>query len=420
MRGVFLGFVGTVAAALVLSACGGKTNSDLFSSGGSGGSGTGATGGSGGATGGSGGATGGSGGATGGSGGATGGAAGAGGGSGGCANPDPNIDYDKDGFTAAQGDCDECAAGTNPGAYDVPGDGVDQDCSGKADDEPTGCDKSIASIDESDPIKGAYAIGLCRIANDKTWGLVSAKYVMADGTPGMNQLSHGILSDFGPNVKVREGTQLLALSSGTARRPSDPGYQDPAGAQMGTTSKVPTGFPVPSAFCPSTTNTDTAANDPAALEVVVRVPTNMQSFSVDFDFFSYEFPLYVCTQYNDNFALLQTPAPGVTVGGSIAFDNDKDAISVDNKLLGVCSPQNAGGATFACPLGTSQLTGTAFDGHAATGWLTTSSGVQPGSEVTLRFAIWDVGDHVLDSTVLVDNFRWHADPVAAPSTAPAQ
>jgi Putative metal-binding motif len=345
---------------------------------------------------------------------------GAGGGSGGCANPDPDIDYDGDGFTARQGDCDECAAGINPGAYDVPGDGVDQDCSGKADDEPTGCDASITSIDDSDPVDAAHAIGLCRMAQGKSWGLVSAEYVKADGSTPMAAASHGILSDFGPNVSVREGTKLLALSSGTARRPTDPGYQDPSGADMGTTSLMPTGFPTPTPFCPSTPNTDNTANDPAALEVVVRVPTNVQSFSVDYDFYSYEFPDYVCTQYADNFALLQTPAPGVTVGGSITFDNDKDAISVNNGLVSVCTAQTAGGQPFACPLGQAQLSGTGFEGHAATGWLTTRSPVQPGSEVTLRFAIWDAGDHILDSTVLVDNFRWSADPVGAPSTAPAQ
>jgi hypothetical protein len=417
MRAVLLGLLGSVGVACLLSACGGKTT-DLFASGGAAGvAGTG-TGGSGGASGGSGGATGGSAGAA-GAGGATGGAAGTGG-SGGCANPQPEKDYDGDGFTAAQGDCDECAAGTNPGAYDVPGDGVDQDCDGKADDEPTGCDASIGSIDESDPVKAAYAIGLCRMANDKSWGLVSAKYVMADGTTGMNALSHGILSDFGPNVKAREGTQLLALSSGTARRPSDPGYQSPAGANMGTSSQMPTGFPVATPFCPTTAATGTTANDPAALDVVVRVPTNMQSFSVDFDYYSFEFPTYVCTQYNDSFALLQAPAPAVSVAGSIAFDGDKDALAVNNKLLGVCAPQTTGGATFACPRGDTELTGTGFESHGATGWLTTRSPMKPGSEVTLRFAIWDAGDSVLDSTVLVDNFRWHADPVVAPSTGPAQ
>ena len=41
----------------------------------------------------------------------------------------------------------------------------------------------------------------------------------------------------------------------------------------------------------------------------------------------------------------------------------------------------------------------------------TTAPVEGGSEFTIRFAIWDTGDTALDSTVLVDNFRWSADPV---------
>ncbi|MBU0675638.1 MAG: hypothetical protein KJ950_13435 [Proteobacteria bacterium] len=39
-------------------------------------------------------------------------------------------DYDGDGFTVSQGDCDDGDSTIHPGATDVPGDGIDQDCSG--------------------------------------------------------------------------------------------------------------------------------------------------------------------------------------------------------------------------------------------------------------------------------------------------
>jgi hypothetical protein len=32
--------------------------------------------------------------------------------------------------------------------------------------------------------------------------------------------------------------------------------------------------------------------------------------------------------------------------------------------------------------------------------------VQPGETFTLEFFIWDTGDGVLDSSVLLDNFQW--------------
>jgi hypothetical protein len=63
---------------------------------------------------------------------------------------------------------------------------------------------------------------------------------------------------------------------------------------------------------------------------------------------------------------------------------------------------------FPCKLGNAELVGTGFEKHAATGWLQTRSNVLPGEELTLRFAIWDAGDAVLDSTVLIDNFTWDA------------
>ncbi|MFM7203210.1 MAG: MopE-related protein [Myxococcota bacterium] len=40
------------------------------------------------------------------------------------------VDADGDGFSEAQGDCDDADANVHPGAYDIPGDGVDQDCNG--------------------------------------------------------------------------------------------------------------------------------------------------------------------------------------------------------------------------------------------------------------------------------------------------
>ena len=44
--------------------------------------------------------------------------------------------------------------------------------------------------------------------------------------------------------------------------------------------------------------------------------------------------------------------------------------------------------------------------NAATGWLLTSAPALNGTIITLRFAIWDSGDAILDSLVLIDNFQW--------------
>ena len=54
----------------------------------------------------------------------------------------------------------------------------------------------------------------------------------------------------------------------------------------------------------------------------------------------------------------------------------------------------------------------------STGWLTTTAPIAPNEDITLRFVIFDEGDGVLDSSVLIDNFQWGAATVMGPSTGP--
>jgi hypothetical protein len=354
-----------------------------------------------------------------------------GGGGGTSCNSGPTEDKDKDGFTVQDGDCNDCDANANPGAYDVPGNNVDEDCNGTPDDTQAACDSAITDVADTDPMNGARAIGLCHqaTAGDKKWGVLEAKYVQADGTPinPAHEDGHGLLTGFGPNVNCQEGVRLLALSSGTARQPTDPGYQSVGGWSTSASSPAPPGFPIDSPACPGVTTSGGPANDPAGLELKIRVPTNAKSFSFNFNFYTYEWPGFVCTSYNDFFVALQTPAPTNAQLGNISFDSQGNPVSVNNGFLEACGcsagpPCSAGGKSFTCSLGTSILDGTGFGDssyvHAATGWLETVSPVDPGSEVTLRFAVWDAGDHILDSTVLIDNFQFSADEATGSSTKP--
>ena len=64
-----------------------------------------------------------------------------------------------------------------------------------------------------------------------------------------------------------------------------------------------------------------------------------------------------------------------------------------------------------------ELQGTAMEGHAGTKWLTTSAGVSPGENVTIIWAIFDMSDGILDSSVILDNFEWNCEggpPVTVP------
>ena len=93
-------------------------------------------------------------------------------------------------------------------------------------------------------------------------------------------------------------------------------------------------------------------------------------------------------------------------------------------------------STSTCAAGAGELAGTGYAGIAdtlchnggdvaatlggATGWLTTSAPIHPGEQFTLEFMIWDAGDGILDSSVLLDHFQWIGQSAGSPGTQPAQ
>jgi hypothetical protein len=359
-----------------------------------------------------------------------------------CSPGGPDDDVDGDGYSPNQGDCEDCDPNRNPNAIEVPtaddAEPFDEDCDGEVDEaEEPPCDVGIP-IDAMDPLEAARAIELCKTSSGPgDWGVVDAKWVVADGGPPPSDpasmtnfhLGHGFLDDFGPNVELRRGDRMLVLSSGTARRPDDPGYQNVQGFTKQYSSGFPQGFPKESPACPGTfTGT---VYDPTGVELTVRTPSNATGLSFDFNFYTYEWPGFVCSQYNDFFIAILDPIPMGQSDGNISFDGQGNPISVNNALLDVCgcpenppSPCLAGGKTFDCPLGNIQLIGTgfgfdtAFQDHGATSWLRTTAPVPKDAEIRLRFAVHDSGDGSLDSTSLIDNFRWVATPGTTVGTNP--
>lgn len=338
-------------------------------------------------------------------------------------HPGFTTDLDGDGFSLAEGDCNDCDPSVGPNAVEMPTQPdetpLDENCNGVLDEALPLCDAALLPDDPS-PLSAARALDLCRLSEGGKWGVVSAAWVLPDGslppkTPAYD-LGHGILSGFGPNVPVRHGARLLALSTGSARQPQDPGYQDPRGFEKGYSSKPPDGFPKGSTSCPGVE--PGAPQDAIALELSLLVPQNAEAFAFDFDFYSYELPARACSRYSDLFVALQSPPPPGVADGNIALDPFGTAISVNNAQFNVCACSNgppclAQGRELSCALGNAELFGTGFgadmshDGdHAATGWLTAESEVEPGSAIRLRFAVQDAEDAANDSTVLVDHFRW--------------
>ncbi len=376
-------------------------------------------------------------------------------------------DLDEDGFTPAQGDCNDCSAQINPGALDVPGNEHDKDCDGTPATAATDCEGSLP-LSPGSADDAARALGLCEFVKDgdKGWGVLSARFTTADGKGTLDSpLQVGVLPQFGA-IQPLGGSRLLALSSGVARAPGQADYTascdqfDGANGMMDCNcdlldivcqlgcaigglppagSKPPPGYPKTSSECPnlegSPVSPEVLIYNQAALEVTLRVPSNAHGFRFDSAFFTSEFPGYVCSSVNDFFVVFMSPRAKGAPDDNILFDKNGEPVGLNSGLLAACDPaaqQLDAPRIFACEQGPSFLEGTGYgpndngcaqdarrlNAGASTGWLRTTTPVQPGQEIKLLFAVWDTGDAAMDSSVIVDNFTWLLDEVKETETLP--
>ncbi len=311
-------------------------------------------------------------------------------------NHTPSYDDDKDGFSEVQGDCDDNLIGVGPGALEVQvkdngsPEGIDNNCNGMVDEPNPPC-----VIGESEAQKLAGAAEICV-------GLTEAAFPEST----IDTRSRGVFANYGNTYVPKAGGDFLVLSTGIAGDAGDPGFVVP---QSGTafTGSVKHPDPQPAMGCSSADGSQ--VNDLSELTMKLKVPTNVNSLSFDFNFLSAEFPEYVCSAFDDTFlALLDSES----FKGNVSFDSMKNRVSVNVGFFDQCDP-----ALGASCKGEADLIGTGYEGlGGGTGWLTTTTPVTPGETLTLRFVIFDEGDHVLDSAVIIDNFRWGLAPIAGPIT----
>lgn len=339
-------------------------------------------------------------------------------------------DVDGDGFTTCTGDCCElpgqCAnpALVNPGAFDVPGNQVDDDCNGVVDDRLT-CDRGLATNSASSD-DAARALGLCAFTTQTsmTPGVLSTSLTLSSGVGTPAPASHSLQPAFGANNPALEGSSLLVLSTGLAAPTTDP--MAPASMDFGETSTLPAQFQgvPPTPTCPMTMLG--VPHDPVMLTLTLRVPTNAHGFALKANYLTGDYVGSVCSPYVDQFVVLISPASApnpldgnLAIVGPTHLGINGDLAATNSGYLTQCAPSPSGcPVTYSACTTTAGLTGTGFDlpgatpcdpsalRGAGTGWLTISGAATPGSQLTLRLAIWDSGDGIIDSTVLLDAFQW--------------
>ncbi len=319
----------------------------------------------------------------------------------------PFVDDDGDGYNNVEGDCDDSEILVNPGSVEVNirlddegnvvAEGVDNDCDGQIDEGVDPCDGALNGTDALDYAK---AMELCQWVESATW------------SDGIAAAQHAIRLRFGTMYTPHFGSALAVLSTGKAIDRSVAGWVDPTSAPGagGAIHAHPSPQPDPADGCGSA-DEDTV-NDYMALTYRIKVPTNANSLAFDFNFMSGEFPEYVCTSYDDTFlAVLESEG----FSGNISFDDHGRPVTINVGFFDVCAPSNGTNCT-----GATELTGTGFESYGGTGWLHSIAPVTPGETITLTFHLFDEGDDIYDSTVLLDNFQWLGVPVDGPITIDAQ
>ncbi len=334
----------------------------------------------------------------------------------------------------------------SPGNAEIPGNGCDDDGDGTVDVVPS-CDRGISP--QGDAKAFARAIDLCQTSTgegDPHWGVVSVEYKgsFSTGTPPERGQT-GILTTFGDVVKPRAGASFGVLSTGWARAFDDPSPAATSGAFQGgvmmqppdAVDDAPSGFPRPSGTCPISA----VVTDFISVKLRIKVPDNAHGLKFDFDFWSGEWPEFVCSSYNDAFvAYLTSAAFNGGKADNVSVDPQNNPVSVNNGFFDRCTAgatigcRGTGGVTTtaACAGGEAELAGTGFlardaycpkstaitSGGGATGWLTSTAPVQPGEVITLELMIWDTGDQNFDSSVLIDHFEWVLGPTETGTQRP--
>ena len=324
--------------------------------------------------------------------------------------PDDGCDVDGDGYCGALmevvgspaacpkggGDCVDLSAAIHPGAAEVPGNFLDDDCDGiKVGEAGPGVSDCTGQPCLGQSVEALLcSLELCFPGYD----LVGPATVGSPaGTPtaqSWDVVAH--YGDPGNDLAPRAGSSYLLLSTGIATSTVH--------------NTILGGGPLPDPYGLDKNQT----YDSVEVSLELTAPPTATGFTLEYIFLSAEYPEFVGETFNDRFyAVLTAPQ---TTGGLPTIVNFTgcsdpaayfDFIDTGKKL---CYIAINSAFSEPCPAATN-IDGTGYqcDEGSSTGWLKTSWPIQPGETFTLLLHIHDTADGKVDSSVILDNFRWETE-----------
>ena len=237
-----------------------------------------------------------------------------------------------------------------------------------------GVGQAVAAVS---PTNNAQTIAEALVADQSTLTGASFAELPPFGTP------NGTATAFDPPQPAQsrfptDGNDFGILTSGNVSFADDPNNSESTTADDG-------GEP----------RRGTSDLDVTVLKVDVIVPEGKNCMSVDFGFYSEEYPEYVGSSFNDAFVAELDQSTWTTVGSQIiapnnfARDDAGQVVSINSSGITSMNPANA--------------LNTTYDG--ATRTLAATTPVTPGAH-SVYLSIFDQGDRALDSAVFLDNLKF--------------
>lgn len=212
-------------------------------------------------------------------------------------------------------------------------------------------------------------------AEDLASALDSEAVVGAEFVTGPPDSSAAIVASEPVVGFPRQGDDFVMLSTGDASMAYDPNDSESTSSDFAVTER--------------------GVQDPTVLRLDLEVPESANCLiGMDFRFASEEYPEFVGSNFNDAFVAevgdttWSVDGQNIDAPRNFAFDEQANPITVNA----------AGDAT----MNEAAADGTTYDG--ASTLLTAATPLEPGPE-SVYLSIFDVGDGIYDSTVMVDNIR---------------